>query len=149
MSRIDRFEHRFVEFVPKELQAGVLYVSLAYATVVHSCPCGCGERVVTPLSPADWQLLFDGETVSLHPSLGNWSLACRSHYWVRRDAVVWAPPWSKERIEKARARDALMRSSWWATDSAHPRPDVMPTSVLPTTRAPSIVERLRALIRRR
>lgn len=81
--------HEFVEYVPAVLAEGVLYVSLRFATVVHLCPCGCGNKVVTPLSPADWQLLFDGEAVSLTPSIGNWSLPCQSHYWIRLDRVRW------------------------------------------------------------
>lgn len=88
--------HEFVEYVPAVLVEGVLYVSLRFATVVHLCPCGCGNKVVTPLSPADWHLLFDGEVVSLTPSIGNWSLPCKSHYWIRLDRVRWVrvtPRW--------------------------------------------------------
>lgn len=81
--------HEFVDYVPAVLAEGVLYVSLRFATVVHLCPCGCGNKVVTPLSPADWQLLFDGEAVSLTPSIGNWSLPCQSHYWIKLDRVRW------------------------------------------------------------
>ena len=62
--------HEFVEFVPDELKERTLYGSIPYKTVVHLCCCGCGREVVTPLSPTDWQLTFDGETVSLHPSIG-------------------------------------------------------------------------------
>ena len=40
-------EHRFVRNVPRELEPGVLYISMEYATAVHSCCCGCGERVVS------------------------------------------------------------------------------------------------------
>ena len=51
MKRVDRIEHVFVEFVPDELAEATLYISMPYATAVHSCLCGCGQRVVTPLSP--------------------------------------------------------------------------------------------------
>ncbi|WP_417924835.1 DUF6527 family protein [Collimonas pratensis] len=27
----------------------------------------------------DWSLTYDGKTVSLDPSIGNWSLPCRAH----------------------------------------------------------------------
>ncbi len=50
--------HEFVEFIPSELQEGVLYVSVQYATAVHQCACGCGNKVVTPISPVDWQLFL-------------------------------------------------------------------------------------------
>jgi hypothetical protein len=49
-------QHKFVEFIPDELDTGVLYISTTYATVVHKCCCGCGNEVVTPLTPNDWQL---------------------------------------------------------------------------------------------
>ena len=54
------FNHEFIEFIPSELEEGVLYVSVQYATAVHKCACGCNNKVVTPISPVDWQLLFDG-----------------------------------------------------------------------------------------
>ncbi len=97
-----QLRHEFVKNVPDSLEAGVLYVSLEYATVVHSCCCGCGSEVVTPLSPTDWQLTFDGKTVSLYPSIGNWSLPCQSHYWITKNTVEWAPKWSREKIERGR-----------------------------------------------
>lgn len=97
-----QLRHEFVKNVPDSLEAGVLYVSLEYATVVHSCCCGCGSEVVTPLSPTDWQLTFDGKTVSLYPSIGNWSLPCQSHYWITKNTVEWAPKWSREKIELGR-----------------------------------------------
>ena len=67
------------------IEEGKIYVSIAYATAVHKCACGCGKEVVTPLSPTDWKLIFDGKTVSLDPSIGNWGFPCRSHYWVRNN----------------------------------------------------------------
>ena len=46
-----RLRHEFVDFVPKRLDDGVLYVSIRFGTAVHRCACGCGEEVVTPLGP--------------------------------------------------------------------------------------------------
>jgi hypothetical protein len=97
-----RVKHAFVETIPETIEAGTLYVSIPYATAVHACLCGCGEEVVTPLSPVDWALTFDGETVSLSPSIGSWSLPCQSHYWLRRSQVVWAERWDKREIERGR-----------------------------------------------
>lgn len=89
MKKLSRLEHRFVEFLPDKLESGVLYVSMQYATASHKCGCGCGRDVVTPISPTDWQLMFDGRTISLNPSIGNWSYPCRSHYWIKGNRVVW------------------------------------------------------------
>lgn len=90
---------------PDVLEPGVAYVSMEYATVLHLCCCGCGTQVVTPLSPARWELRFDGETISLYPSVGRWSLPCQSHYWIRRNEVRWDRPFTGEEIAWVRERD--------------------------------------------
>lgn len=99
------FTHEFVEYMPSELQEGVLYISMQYATAVHKCACGCGNKVVTPISPADWQLFFDGDTVSLTPSIGNWEFPCRSHYWIKSNKVRWAGAWTPEQIAAGKQRE--------------------------------------------
>jgi hypothetical protein len=114
--------HEFVEFIPEELEEGVVYVSLPYATTTHLCACGCGSEVITPLSPIDWQLIFDGETVSLRPSIGNWSLACQSHYWIDRGRIRWATKWSREKIEAGRAKDRLAKERRAAGLPVEPAP---------------------------
>jgi len=103
-------EHRFVEAVPSQLEAGILYVSLEYTTMIHLCCCGCGNEVVTPLNPKDWKMTFDGKAVSVHPSVGNWSLPCRSHYVIRHGRVNWAGDWTDEQIARGRARDQIRKS---------------------------------------
>src|SRR6266487_2782489 len=95
--------HKFVEFIPDELKDGNIYVSIPYATCAHKCFCGCGSKVVTPLGPTDWKLIFDGDSVSLYPSIGNWNLQCRSHYWIRNNKIVWAPKWTQKEIDAGRA----------------------------------------------
>jgi hypothetical protein len=95
-------KHEFVEFIPDQLKEDTIYISIPYATVAHKCCCGCGTEVVTPLSPTDWSLIFDGESISLDPSIGNWSFDCKSHYLIYRDRVYWAEQWSEKRIKLAR-----------------------------------------------
>ena len=92
----------FVEYVPSELEEGTLYISTTYATAVHRCCCGCGSKITTPLAPSEWSLTFDGETVSLSPSIGNWSFPCQSHYWIRRNRIDWAGRMSPEEIAQVR-----------------------------------------------
>ena len=106
---VDRLTYRVVELMPPTIEDGVLYISLEYMTAVHRCRCGCGERVVTPIGPTDWSVTFHGDTVSLHPSIGNWGLACASHYVVRRGRVEWKPRWSQERIDAGRQADHLAK----------------------------------------
>lgn len=96
-----------MEFIPPEveLEPGKLYVSMIYTTMVHLCASGCGRKVVLPLNPARWNITFDGDTVSISPSVGNWDLPCRSHYWIRKNRIVWAGRWDDDRIAAGRRKD--------------------------------------------
>ena len=105
--------HEFVQFIPEELQQGTIYVSIRFATVAHLCACGCKTKVVTPLKPTDWKLTFDGKTITLDPSIGNWSFPCRSHYWVRNNRVQWAGNWSQERIDANREFDRRAKDRYF------------------------------------
>ena len=89
MSKLDTFTPQRVEYIPEELLEGVLYISERFETAVHRCCCGCREEVVTPLGAGGWTLTRDGEVVTLQPSIGNQQFACRSHYWLRANRVVW------------------------------------------------------------
>ncbi|WP_280355525.1 DUF6527 family protein [Pseudomonas sp. BN414] len=116
----------FVERFPEQLQPGVLYLAMEFVSAAHSCACGCGRKVITPFSPTDWQMVFDGETVSLRPSIGNWSFPCRSHYWIRSNRIEWAAAMSQVSIERGRERDvhakALHAAAKKADDQAEQRP---------------------------
>jgi len=115
-------EHRFVRNVPRELEPGVLYISVDYATAVHSCCCGCGDRVVTPFTPTDWRMTFDGESISLLPSVGNWNQKCRSHYVIQRNRVLEAGPWSDAQVEAERRRDKKAKAAHYSSPrNAQPR----------------------------
>ena len=117
MSRSSRVIHRAVEYIPEHLSEGVLYVSHRYATASHLCCCGCGEEVITPLGPTEWSIQLDLSGPTLHPSIGNWSYACRSHYWIRRGQVIWAKQMSSSEIELGRARDRLAKEAYFASKS--------------------------------
>lgn len=104
--------HRFVDFIPENLEPGILYISLEYKTVVHSCACGCGNRVVTPLSPTDWKLTFDGISITLYPSIGNWNFNCKSHYWIKNNKIKHAPRWSKYEIDTGRLKDKKKKNKY-------------------------------------
>lgn len=111
MTQIRALTHEFVDYIPSVLDEAVLYVSIPFATVLHRCCCGCGNEVVTPLDPTDWQMTFDGKSISLTPSIGNWGLPCQSHYWVHRNRVRWAGRLSKLDIKKGRAVNTI-RKTW-------------------------------------
>ena len=112
--------HEFVEYIPDELKEGTLYISMSYATVAHKCCCGCGQEVVTPLSPTDWTLIFDGKSITLDPSIGNWSFACRSHYWICRGRVQWAGAWTQEEINAGRARNRAEKKRFFGAEDTKP-----------------------------
>lgn len=109
MTTVVRFEHQFVTSAPRDLSPGVLYVSLEYCTMLHLCACGCGRKVVTPISPNDWSMTFNGKVVTVHPSIGSWSLPCQSHYLIKRGKVVWAGQWSDEQIKRGRGADLIRK----------------------------------------
>jgi Family of unknown function (DUF6527) len=87
--RRERIGYEFVQHIPRELEEGVLYVSLEYAVTAHRCCCGCGAEVSLPLAPVEWKLIFDGPEVSLTPSIGRPGWPCESHYIIRQGRVLW------------------------------------------------------------
>jgi len=134
---------QFVESFPQKLEPGELYLAMEFATAAHLCACGCGNEVITPFSPTDWQMSFDGETVSLKPSIGNWTFKCRSHYWVRSGRIEWAGNMSQEAINAGRKRDAEAKAR---RQPSSPVDDVAPRSA-PSGRpvaAPSLISRLKS-----
>ncbi|WP_243350075.1 DUF6527 family protein [Parabacteroides sp. FAFU027] len=86
-------QYKFVDTIPDVLEEGVLYISILYCTAIHKCVCGCGNEVVTPLAPEGWKLIFDGKSVSLYPSIGNWNFECKSHYYITNSEVRIARSW--------------------------------------------------------
>ena len=117
MIKMKTLEHEFVDILPSTLEPGTLYISMEYRTAVHSCFCGCGNEVVTPFTPTDWKLIYDGDTVSLKPSVGNWNQPCRSHYVIKRNSIVWAGSWTEKQIEAERMRDQAAKQMFYGTNS--------------------------------
>lgn len=110
----------FVTSFPAELKPGRLYVSAQFATAAHLCACGCGREVITPLSPAQWILTFDG-SVSLTPSIGNWALPCQSHYVVDHGTIRWALTCNRAEVLQNRESDHrtldarhACEGTWWS-----------------------------------
>lgn len=103
----------FVEFIPEQIEDGTLYISETYATAVHKCCCGCGIKVVTPLSPTGWRMKVQGGQVSLYPSIGNWGFPCQSHYWIKRNAIEWSYQMSKSEIDAGRRQDVRIKEQYF------------------------------------
>ena len=105
--------HKFVEYIPTQLEENILYVTMQNKTVVHLCPCGCGNKVITPITPTDWKLTFNGQSISLSPSVGSWNFPCRSHYWITENQVVPSYPWSNKKIREGRENDAKQKANYF------------------------------------
>lgn len=129
------FSPRFVELIPQRVEERVIYISMEYATAIHRCPCGCGGEVVTAFSPTDWSLEFDGESISLDPSIGNWNFPCRSHYYIKRGKVRWAASMSPEAIARGRSLDRESKRKYYAA-AKETLPAGQPSEPLPPAAVP-------------
>ena len=96
---------QYVDYIPERLNEGVLYICEQYNIASHLCCCGCGKEVVTPLSPVDWVIKKNEDKVSLHPSIGNWSFPCQSHYYIQSNNIIWAEGFTQQQIAEVKKRD--------------------------------------------
>lgn len=89
--RVTEFETVFTDGIPHKLEQGKLYVCKKDKLVMHLCPCGCGEYVMTPIDGSDysWQYTNHNGKITLRPSIGNFSLPCKSHYYITENRVEW------------------------------------------------------------
>jgi hypothetical protein len=111
--RIDRITLQRVEFMPKQLEPGILYISEKYGTAAHLCACGCGEKVRTPLGPTEWKMRNTASGPSLWPSVGSWQKPCQSHYVIDRGRIIWREKWSADRIITGRLREEGYRRAYY------------------------------------
>ena len=142
--KLKALTHEFVENIPQVVDDGIIYISIPYTTAVHLCCCGCGLEVVTPFSPTDWELNFNGDSISLSPSIGNWSFPCRSHYWIRQNKVKWAGDMSSSKIKEIRKKDEVAKNQHYGDKSKTkkletPKPPSIPKE---TIEQPSVFKRL-------
>ena len=106
--------------MPKDLSPGVLYVAEEFGAAAHLCACGCGAKVTTPLGPTEWSLQETDGRPTLRPSVGNWQLACQSHYLITGGEVIWARRWTAEQIADGQRREEKCRREYYdALDRKH------------------------------
>jgi hypothetical protein len=106
---------RRVKFLPRELAPGILYVSEEFAVAGHLCACGCGNKVITPLGSAEWTLTERNGRPTLHPSVGNWQLPCRSHYVIAEGMIHWGNQWSDAQVVEGRRAEEQLRQTYYAS----------------------------------
>lgn len=109
---IERIRLEAVEFMPAQLELGVLYVSEKYRTAAHLCACGCGEKVRTQLGDLGWRLIKGRSGPTLYPSIGNWQKPCRSHYYIRNGRILWQGAWTDEEVLEGRRAEEMRRDTY-------------------------------------
>jgi hypothetical protein len=102
-----------VEFLPRDLAEGVLYVSEEYDVAGHLCACGCGNKVIVPLGAAEWTFREIDGLPTLRPSIGNWQLPCRSHYMITEGRIEWAGGWSQKQVDRGREAEQVRREAYY------------------------------------
>lgn len=125
--KVDAFRLVQVESFPRPMDAGILYHSERFKAAGHACACGCGQEVITPLSPVQWRLTQGVDGATLRPSIGNWRFPCRSHYWITGGRVEWAADMSEEKIKAGRAFNAKLRERYFDEKNSRDEP---PAAVL-------------------
>lgn len=108
-------ELNIVHHIPKELEPGILYFSKEFGIAGHMCPCGCGNKVITPIGPTDWSLTIKDDKASLTPSIGNWQIPCMSHYWIRDGLIEWSYQWTEKQILAGRQKEEGQRKTYYGT----------------------------------
>ena len=104
-----------VRCLPRDLTPGILYVSDEYSVAGHLCACGCGNKVITPLGPAEWAFSTQDGLPTLRPSVGNWQLPCRSHYLVIAGCVIWSGQLSDRSILAGRRAEEQHRTAYYSS----------------------------------
>ena len=85
-----KYKIEFIDTIPKKLNEGILYTCMNCNVIVHKCACGCGEKTVTPLDKNNgWVMKYDGQSLTLRPSIGNFNFKCKSHYFITENSVEW------------------------------------------------------------
>lgn len=111
--RLETITSHHVEFMPKQLEPGILYVSEKYGTAAHLCACGCGAKIRTPLGPTEWAVTDTPSGPSLWPSVGNWQQACQSHYVIDGGKIIWCGKWTPEQILAGRRAEEARRKAYY------------------------------------
>lgn len=108
-----------VQYMPKELEPGVLYVSREFSTAAHLCACGCGTKIRTPLGPTEWSVEATKAVPTMRPSIGNWQQPCKSHYVIWNGEVRWAGQWTASQIAAGRANEQQRLKAYLNSQNAN------------------------------
>jgi Family of unknown function (DUF6527) len=112
---VNRITFERVQYLPRELAPGILYVSEEFAVAGHLCACGCGNKVITPLGPAEWTFTERKGRPTLRPSIGNWQLPCRSHYVIAEGQIRRGDQWSDAQVLAGRRAEERRRHAYYGS----------------------------------
>ena len=99
--KINKFKVEFVDKIPLNLKNGILYVCLNCNVIVHRCACWCGQKTVTPIDKKyGWVIKYDGQAITLRPSIGNFNIPCKSHYYITNNKVEWLEKYQQKNNKK-------------------------------------------------
>lgn len=107
--KIKEYDIEFVKQIPDKLKEGILYICLDCNVIIHLCACGCKMEVVTPIEKKQWQMCYNGEEITLTPSIGNFSFPCKSHYFIRNNKVEWAKTYMTDYRYRPRGQKRLFQ----------------------------------------
>lgn len=110
---MERIKLLKVHYLPKELGEGFLYVSEEFGVAGHLCPCGCKNKIITPIEPTEWSFKEFNNKPTLFPSIGNWQLPCKSHYWITDGKIEWSYQWSEQQIIEGREAEEEKRKTYY------------------------------------
>ena len=96
MEKIHELKIKYVHYMPKEKEHGILYISKEFSLAIHLCACGCGIETVTPFNDSrEWILTekeaFTTTEVTLRPSIGNFmgESPYHAHYYITENKIEW------------------------------------------------------------
>lgn len=81
-----------VEYIPKEKEEGILYISKRFNLAIHLCACGCKRESVTPFNDLkEWKLTEENNSITLRPSIGNFNgeRPYHAHYYITNNKIQW------------------------------------------------------------
>lgn len=122
---MDQIKLLKVHFLPKDLEEGLLYVSEEFGVAGHLCPCGCRAKIITPLGPIEWSYKETDEKATLSPSIGNWQIPCKSHYWIRGGQIEWSTLWSNDEIIAGQQEENERRKIFFNDLQKNPRKSII------------------------
>lgn len=113
---MDKIILQKVYYMPKQLEPGILYVSDEFKVAAHLCPCGCGNKIITPILPVNWTFSEYNNLPTLSPSISNWQLPCKSHYWITKGHISWSYKISKEQASESWFKEEKTRLTYYETE---------------------------------